>query len=165
MTEQETISRLNAQFPFARAASPRRMRVFTEFMPPKQFEAVLKFARDELGYAKGEHIVGTDEGNDLGFSYIISNGETLLVIREKVPKADPRVRSQYALYPSLLMHERELVDLFGADMRDLPPGPTYPLPDGWPKGEYPLRKEWNPAYFNKDTMRYEPPEGGGEAKT
>ena len=79
--------------------------------------------------------------------------------------ADPRVRSQYALYPSLLMHERELVDLFGADMRELPPGPSYPLPDGWPKGQYPLRKEWNPAYFNKDTMRYEPPEGGGEAKT
>ncbi|HWQ58922.1 MAG TPA: NADH-quinone oxidoreductase subunit C [Clostridia bacterium] len=167
MTGQETAKRINAQFSFAKAVSPKPMRVFTEFMTPKQFEAVLRFAHDELGYTKGEHIVGTDEGEDLGFSYIVADGDyTLLVIREKVPKADPKARSQAALYPSLTLHERELVDLFGADMRELPEGPSYPLPDGWPKGEYPLRKEWNPAYFNKDTMKYEPPaQGGGEADT
>ena len=39
----------------------------------------------------------------------------------------------------------------------LPEGPSFPLPDCWPEGQYPLRKEWNPAYFNKKTMAYEPP--------
>lgn len=163
MTAKETANRLNARFPEAGAYAPEKMRVFTQYLPPRHFEAVLRFAHDELGYHKGAHIVGTDEGEDLGFSYIVTNDDfILLVIREKAPKADPRVNSQSALYPSLTIHERELVDLFGADMRGLPEGPSYPLPDGWPKGEYPLRKEWNPAYFNKQTMRYEPPAGGDE---
>jgi Ni,Fe-hydrogenase III component G len=161
MTEQEITSKINARFLYAKATSPARMRIFTDFMPPEKFEAVLRFAHDELDFHKGEHIVGTDEGEDLGFSYIVSNDDyILLVIREKVPKANPRAHSQAALYPSLTLHERELVDLFGADMKNLPEGPSYPLPDGWPKGEYPLRKEWKPEYFNKNTMRYEPPVQG-----
>ena len=46
-------------------------------------------------------------------------------------------------------------------------GPTYPLPDNWPAGNYPMRKEWNPAYFDNKTMTYNPPapkntEGGAE---
>ena len=165
MTEQEVTSKITARFLYAKAASPTRMRIFTDFMPPEKFEAVLRFAHDELGFHKGKHIVGTDEGEDLGFSYILSNDDfILLVLREKVSKANPRVHSQSTLYPSLTLHERELVDLFGADMKNLPEGPSYPLPDGWPKGEYPLRKEWKPEYFNKNTMRYEPPVQGGKAE-
>ena len=45
----------------------------------------------------------------------------------------------------------------GINVSGLPDGPSYPLPDCWPEGQYPLRKEWNPAYFNKQTMAYEPP--------
>ncbi len=161
MTEQEAVKKINAHFPFANAVSPRRLRVFTDYLPPAQFEQVLRFAHDEMGFTHGEHVVGTDEGEDLGFSYIVSNGDfILLVVREKVPKANPAARSQYGLYPSLLLHERELVDLFGADMKNLPEGPSFPLPDGWPKGQYPLRKEWKPEYFNRKTMRYEPPTEG-----
>ena len=163
MTEQEAVSKINAHYFYAKATSPKRMRIYTDFMPPDKFEAVLHFAHDELGFQRGVHIVGTDEGENLGFSYIVSGEDhILLVIREIVPKANPRAHSQSALYPSLTLHERELVDLFGADMKNMPEGPSYPLPDNWPKGEYPLRKEWKPEYFNKTTMRYEPPTAGEE---
>ena len=59
-------------------------------------------------------------------------------------------------YPSLLMHELELVDLFGAIVKDLPDVPSYPLPDGWPKATTPCAS-WNPAYFDHKTMTYNPP--------
>ena len=72
-------------------------------------------------------------------------------------RPEPQVRSMGELYPSLMLHEREMVDLFGVQVSGLPEGPRYPLPDCWPEGEYPLRKEWNPAYFNKQTVTYEPP--------
>ena len=28
-------------------------------------------------------------------------------------------------------------------VQGLPPGNRYPLPDDWPQGQYPLRKDWN----------------------
>jgi len=157
---QETVLALNRRFPALEAASPRPLRVFTAFAEPGAFEAALRCARQELGYHKGKHIVGTDEGEQIGISYILSNDENvLLVLRERVPKRAPQVRSMGDLYPSLVLHERELVDLFGVQVSGRPEGPRYPLPDCWPEGQYPLRKEWNPAYFNKQTAAYEPPEG------
>jgi Ni,Fe-hydrogenase III component G len=94
----------------------------------------------------------------LGFVYILSNAEgILLALKEKAPKAEPRISSLSCLYPAVLLHERELVDLFGAQIEGLPEGLSYPLPDGWPEGNYPMRKEWNPKYFDKDTMTYNPP--------
>ena len=158
MNEEETIVALNHHFPALEAASPRPLRVYSNFTKPAAFEEALYYACNHLGYHKGKHIIGTDEGEDIGISYILSNDDNvLLVLRERVPKRAPHVHSMGELYPSLVLHERELVDLFGVQVSGLPEGPRYPLPDCWPDGEYPLRKEWNPAYFNKKTMKYEPP--------
>jgi Ni,Fe-hydrogenase III component G len=158
MNVEETILALNAHFPALLAVSPRPLRVYTEFTEPKMFEEALRFVHKKLDYHKGKHIIGTDEGDSIGLSYILSNdAHVLLVLRERVPKSAPQVRSMGELYPSLMLHEREMVDLFGVQVSGLPEGPRYPLPDCWPDGEYPLRKEWNPDYFNKQTMTYEPP--------
>jgi membrane-bound hydrogenase subunit beta len=136
----------------------RKQRVMTKLLTREEFEQVIRYAHDEMGFSKAHHVIGTDEGEDLGFIYLLSNQDKIMLgLREKAPKSNPRIRSMNGLYPSLLMHERELVDLFGAIVENLPPGPTYPLPDGWPKGNYPLRKEWNPKYFDQKTMTYNPP--------
>lgn len=158
MNVEETILRLNKHFPALEAVSLRPLRVYTAFADPKAFEEALRYAYEKLDYHKGKHIIGTDEGENIGLSYILSNDENvLLVLRERVPKSAPHVRSMGELYPSLMLHEREMVDLFGVQVSGLPEGPRYPLPDCWPEGEYPLRKEWNPDYFNKQTATYEPP--------
>jgi len=158
MNAEQVVNALNARFPALLAHSPREFRIWSEFVEPKLFEEALRYVRGELHFIKGKHIVGTDEGDSIGLSYIVSNEEEiLLVLRERVPKSHPVVHSQGELYPSMILHEREMVDLFGVQVRGLPEGPSYPLPDCWPEGQYPLRKEWNPAYFNKETMAYEPP--------
>ena len=158
MNAEQVVKALNARFPALAAQSPRELRIWSDFVEPKLFEEALRYARVELNFIKGKHIVGTDEGENIGLSYIVSNEEDiLLVLRERVPKSHPVVRSQGELYPSMILHEREMVDLFGVQVHGLPEGPSYPLPDCWPEGQYPLRKEWNPAYFNKETMAYEPP--------
>ena len=157
MNAEQVIQALNKRFPALMAHSPNELRIWTEFVEPKQFEEALRYVRGELHFIKGKHIVGTDEGENIGLSYIVSNEEDiLLVLRERVSKAHPVVNSQGELYPSMILHEREMVDLFGVQVHGLPEGPSYPLPDCWPEGQYPLRKEWNPAYFNKKTMAYEP---------
>jgi len=32
--------------------------------------------------------------------------------------------------------------MLGVQIEGLPPGKRYPLPDNWPAGQYPLRKDW-----------------------
>jgi membrane-bound hydrogenase subunit beta len=34
------------------------------------------------------------------------------------------------------------MDLLGIQVEGIPPGRHYPLPEGWPEGQYPLRKDW-----------------------
>lgn len=161
MNEQAIVDKLCEKFDFLqdRVCVQRQKRIMTQFLEKKEFKQVLDYIRDELGFRKAHHVIGTDEGSDLGFIYIFSNSDGILfALKLKAPKSDPRIDTLTDRYPSLLLHERELVDLFGVRVEGIPDGPRYPLPDGWPEGNYPMRKEWKPEYFDKDTMTYNPPE-------
>ena len=164
-TENEIVEKLCGEFGFLqdKIYVQRQKRIFTGFLAKEEFEQVLHYAHDELGFYRASHVVGTDEGGDLGFIYLLSNEDgIILALKEKAPKSDPVINSMTDIYPSLELHERELVDLFGAVVEGLPEGPSYPLPDGWPKGSYPMRKDWDPKNFDKNTMTYNPPADGAE---
>ena len=157
--EQEIVERLCEKFDYLKGniSVQRKKRIFSGYLNKEKFEPVLLYLHDEMGFYKAHHVVGTDEGDDLGFIYLLSNSDGIIIaLKEKAPKADPNINSMTGIYPSLELHERELVDLFGAKVEGLPEGPSYPLPDGWPKGSYPMRKDWNPKYFDKNTMTYNP---------
>lgn len=159
--EQQLVKALIARFPDleGKVRVARPMRVFLEPLERERFYEVIAFLHDELGLTRGHNVVGTDEGQNLGFLYLVSGADNIIVaLRTFAPKAAPHIRSMTAPYPSFVLFERELCDLFGAIVEGLPAGPRYPLPDGWPSGQWPLRKEWNPAYFNRETLAYEPPE-------
>jgi len=161
MHEEEIIESLCNKFPFlnCRIYLQKEKRIITKPLLREEFEEVIRFAHDELGFYRASHVVGTDDGENLGLLYILSDHENiLLALRESVPKTNPVIKSVSDMYLSIILHERELVDLFGVIVEGLPEGPHYPLPDGWPKGSYPMRKEWDPRYFNKDTMTYEGPQ-------
>ncbi|MEG1810340.1 MAG: NADH-quinone oxidoreductase subunit C [Clostridia bacterium] len=164
--EQIVIDRFCERFPFLtdRIYITRPKRIFTTALTRNEFEQIVRFAKYEAGFTRMHNLVGTDDGDDIGFLYMLSNDEhIMLTLRETAPKSDPWVNSMVQLFPCVLWHERELVDLFGADVRALPDGPTYPLPDGWPKGNYPMRKDWDVTRFNKDTMTYTPASADKEA--
>jgi len=57
------------------------------------------------------------------------------------------------IFPPADIYERELEDLLGAKVDGLGDGKRYPLPDDWPKGEYPLRKDWKAANKKKETTQ------------
>ncbi|NLW57009.1 MAG: NADH-quinone oxidoreductase subunit C [Firmicutes bacterium] len=169
--EQKIVAQLVKKFAFLqeRIFVQRQKRIFTLPLVKEEFEQVLPYLHAELGFAKASLVVGTDDGDDLGFIYILSNREgIILALKEKTPKSDPRIKTVTDLFPALALHERELVNLFGAVVEGLPGDSSFPLPDGWPEGSYPMRKDWNPQYFDQETMTYNPPsqevekEGGNE---
>lgn len=155
--ENELVSALCAQFPElagkVRVTAP--LRVAVDMLPQEQFGTVIRWLHDEQKLTRGHNVIGTDEGENLGFVYLISGADNVIVsLRTFAPKADPRVQSMTGLYKSFILFERELCDLFGAQVIGLPDGPHYPLPDNWPKDQWPLRKEWNPDNFDRETMEY-----------
>ena len=168
--EETIVTRVTERFPYllGTLTIQRPGRIISNPLQREHFEEVLAYLISEQSFYTFHLVIGVDDGDDLGFIYAISNTDKIVfLLKERAPKSDPRIRSLCDIFPNALWHERELVDLFGAVLEGLPPGPTYPLPDNWPAGNYPMRKEWNPAYFDNKTMTYNPPaakttEGGAE---
>lgn len=163
--ENELVAALCAKFPelAEKVHVTAPMRISVDMLPQDQFRQVIQWLHDEKKLTRGHNVVGTDEGENLGFIYLISGADNVIVsLRTFAPKSDPRVWSMTGLYKSFILFERELCDLFGAEVIGLPAGPHYPLPDNWPKDQWPLRKEWNPDHFDRMTMEYKPAPGEQE---
>lgn len=120
----------------------REKRLFVE-VAYADFARVFEYAIRDMHFVVLCTITGLDEGENLSFIYHIADETgTILNIKTAVRKETGSIRTVMNHFPCAEIYERELVDLLGAKVDDLPPGQRYPLPDGWPAGEYPLRKDW-----------------------
>lgn len=125
----------------------RKNRIWIDISVSKLIE-LLKFLK-EKGYYHLSTITGFDEGEKLGAIYHITDKSILVNIRVRVPKTNPKIPSVIKVYPSATSYEREMVDLFGIEVEGLPPGRNYPLPENFPQGVHPLRKEVKLDELNK----------------
>ncbi len=86
-------------------------------------------------------IIGVDLGKSIEVMYSIRIRGTLASIRTEVPKEDARMDSITDLLPGAGFHEREVADLFGVTFEGNPDQRRLILPETWPSGLYPLRKD------------------------
>ena len=107
-----------------------------------KFTELFDFAVKDLGFSFLCTITGLDLGEDLGYIYHLAQASGMMLNIETKSKKDSPIKTITSYFPSAIIYERELIDLLGAKVEDLPEGLRYPLPDNWPEGEYPLRKDW-----------------------
>ncbi|MCX6905584.1 MAG: NADH-quinone oxidoreductase subunit C [Verrucomicrobia bacterium] len=170
MVAREKLNLLREKFGPAvqRADLPSDGRLFV-FVEPA---AVLEVCRHVFRELDARYVIsiGADDrpysGHFLVAHHFAFDREHLLAsILTQLPAENPKVRSITEAVPAASWAEREIRDLYGIE----PVGHRYPkrlvLPDGWPDGVHPLRKEvpWNhvPEGFD-DTREFkfdEPPEG------
>jgi NADH:ubiquinone oxidoreductase subunit C len=121
---------------------PRRIFITEDL---KHLPEIISYAKDELRFNHLLTITGLDEGENLSFIYHLAHDSgVILNIKVSVLKSNPVINTITSYFVSAEIYERELEDLFGAQVEGLPVGNRYPLTDDWPEGEYPLRKDWHP---------------------
>jgi Ni,Fe-hydrogenase III component G len=152
MSEEQTIQdQLVGKFPFLKdkvsIARPRRL--FAEVQPVNLPE-VFDWAVRQMDFSILCTITGSDRGEALEAMYHLARKTgAVLTLIVSIPKSAPVLQSITSYFPAADAYERELVDLLGMEVLGLPPGSRYPLPDGWPKGVFPLRKDCDLTVLDK----------------
>ena len=141
---------LRADFP-----NDRRLYVYVE---PEALKAICRYVFRDLD-ARYVISVGADDrpysGNFMVYhDFAFDKDKILSSIIVQLPADNPKVDSISDIVPGANWAEREIRDMFGIE----PVGHPYPkrliLPDGWPDGLHPLRKDmdWNhvPKEYDED---------------
>jgi ech hydrogenase subunit E len=97
-------------------------------------------------------ITGLDPGADTGeieIIYYFRRRAALLGLRMRTRREAASVPSVCDIIPSASFFERELGEMFGVDVVGTPEPSKLFLPDDWPEGVYPLRKDFSPDQIER----------------
>ena len=91
-------------------------------------------------------VTGLDERDavELLYHFCFDEEHTVLTVKTKVAKPDPRIASITPFLPGAEWIEREIHDLLGVRFDGHPRLERLILADDWPEGVYPLRKDERP---------------------
>jgi membrane-bound hydrogenase subunit beta len=121
--------------------NPDRRRIFVKVAAADLVPAVT-LLRDKYDCAYLATISGVDKGEAFEFLYHFASPVASVTVRTEVPRTAPRLPSICAVIPGAILYERELQEMFGVTVENIPDGRRLNLPDDWPEGQYPLRKDW-----------------------
>ena len=94
------------------------------------------------GFSHLTMITGVDIGTKIEVIYHMIFENTQALIRVRVPKKKSVLPTIVHLIPGAILYEREMHDFFGVDFQGNPDLSPLFLPEKWPDGVYPLRKDW-----------------------
>lgn len=121
----------------------QRVRRISAEVDAANFEEVLLYALHALQFTMLCTITGLDEEGTFAFIYHMAREDGIILnLKTRIPKEAPVLKTITHYFPNAEIYEREIADLLGVKVDGLPEGNRYPLPDDWPQGEYPLRKDW-----------------------
>jgi len=123
---------------------------------PKQLDVKVKELKElvsiivalrvkRLGYLSA--IVCLDlgpEANELEVLYHFCPGDAVIALRVRIPRQNASLPSLCEVVPGAESFERELSEMFGIEMVGLNTPDRLYLPDDWPDGVYPMRKDFDP---------------------
>jgi Ni,Fe-hydrogenase III component G len=143
MNDLERIERIKAALGerAAEVTNPAPRRIFVT-VAVRDLVPAVQGLRQSLGYWYLATISGIDKGDVFDLLYHFGDDGGNLNVRTQIPKADPRLPSICSVIPGAILYERELQDMFGIVVEGIPDGRRLVLPDDWPDGNYPLRKDW-----------------------
>jgi len=170
MIARERLNQLEEKFGDAieRADLTGDNRLFV-FVHPSALKSICKHLFRELD-ARYVISIGADDRPYSGqflvaHDFAFDRDHLLCSVLTHVPPEDPKVDSIASVVPAANWAEREIKDMVGIEMLGHPYPKRLVVPDGWPEGVYPLRKDfaWNEKPLGFDEQKEfkfdDPPEG------
>jgi len=143
MKEIEVIEKIkeNLKQKVIEITNPAPRRIFLKVNKNDLVEAV-RFLKERFNFYHISTISGVDLGENFEILYHLANENCVLTVRTLTPRNEPKVPTITGVIPGATLYERELNDMFGIIVEGHPNPVRLVLPDDWPEGEYPLRKDW-----------------------
>ena len=140
--EEELVNKLKERFgdKILEAKIQRARRVFIT-VDRSTYKDVVKFLRDDLGVTHLSTISGVDAIDHFEVIPHLSYKGVVISVRAMIPKDSPEVDTITDVIPGALFYEKEVHEMFGINIRGHPDLTHLELPDDWPEGLYPLRKD------------------------
>ena len=116
-------------------------RVFITVQPQDIVEAC-RMLREKLDIFHISTISGRDTTANIEINYHFARPGVVVTVKTLVDRQSPAVRTITEVYPGATLYEREVHDILGVKFEGHPDPRRLVLPDDWPDGVYPLRKDW-----------------------
>jgi Ni,Fe-hydrogenase III component G len=124
------------------ATRPEPTRLDVTIAREHLLDAVAALQRARWGYLSAMTGLDRPATGEFEVLYHFCAGAAIVTLRVHAPKADATVPSICGLIPSASFFERELSEMFGITVAGTPDPARLFLPDDWPEGVFPLRKDF-----------------------
>ena len=117
-------------------------RVFITVQPQDLVEAC-RMIREKLDIFHISTISARDTTANIEINYHFARPGVVVTVKTLVDRQSPAVRTITGVFPGAIFYEREVHDILGVKFEGHPDPRRLVLPDDWPDGVYPLRKDWS----------------------
>lgn len=148
---EEFTKKLQAAFPGKEISTTAPTRFWIMLGPEDLIKAV-EVLKDTFGLFHLSTIVGEDRKDYFQANYLLSKN-VAVSLSVRLDKATPQVPSIASIIPGALPYERELRDMFGIEVTGLIDTRRAVLPEDWPAGVYPLRKDVKLPRFGEEAPK------------
>lgn len=126
--------------------SPQAHRLDVAIEPDDLLAATGALVEANWGYLAA--ITGLDPGVETGALWVLyhfAEGPAVVTLRVAVPRESPAVSTLRELVPLAGIYERELSEILGVEVTGTADRSRLFIPDDWPEGVYPMRKDFEIA--------------------
>ena len=144
MTREEVLNTLSTKFKddIIDVFDKTPTRVYIEIKPDALVPMTLYISRDvgaRFNIASG---VDTRQCFEILYHFTVEEINLLISLRIKLSKENPVIDALAPYFEGANWIEREMHEMFGIDFKGHPDLSRLLLPDEWPEGVYPLRREY-----------------------
>ena len=142
MTASELVESIQGgyQGELVEAAAPSEIDAWVG-VPPESVTEMSRYLRDTYPPLHLSTITGLDAGDAIEIIYHFVTEGVGLNLRASVPKSGDSIDSITPIIPAAVLYEREVTDLLGVTFTGHPDPRRLILPEDWPEGQHPLRKD------------------------